>query len=73
MTATQFPPYVTAAIDAIASTVRVACENGDAEITELFEAVVQRLAGENELCPMHGCDYRICADDEVLECAEARG
>jgi len=25
-----------------------------------------------ELCPMHICDERICADDEITECANLR-
>lgn len=23
-----------------------------------------------ELCPMHICDFRICLDDDIAECAE---
>ena len=30
------------------------------------------LAARLELCAMHDCDYRICADDNITECAHLR-
>jgi hypothetical protein len=30
------------------------------------------LANMLEMCPMHCCDVRICADDEVAVCAQVR-
>lgn len=30
------------------------------------------LCARIDICPMHYCDLEICADDEILDCAEYR-
>lgn len=39
---------------------------------DAWDIVTKRLAQAFELCPIHGCDAEICADDEVDECKQAR-
>lgn len=45
----------------------------DTDFIDGYEAVCADLALALELCPMHHCDYRICVDDDIRECAEVRG
>lgn len=44
----------------------------DAARQNLSEEEASVLAHMLELCPVHGCDAAICADDQVTECEEAR-
>jgi len=38
----------------------------------ISEIDFELLAAAFELCPIHICDYRICADDNIDECAHLR-
>jgi hypothetical protein len=38
----------------------------------LTDDELMTLADHFELCPLHLCDYRICADDDNDECADLR-
>jgi hypothetical protein len=44
----------------------------DSLATRLPERDFNALCNAIELCPMHRCDYRICADDNITECADIR-
>jgi len=47
-------------------------DNEEEGYLDLYRGAIVRLALAMEICPMHVCDYRICADDAVTECEEWR-
>ena len=58
-----------AVVDALAVTL---IENDASDYLSAYRAACLRLAMAMEICPMHVCDPRICADDDVTECQEWR-
>lgn len=44
----------------------------DIPAIDAWDIVTKRLAQAFELCPIHGCDEEICADDEREDCRAAR-
>jgi hypothetical protein len=43
------------------------------ELLELLDIPTRtEIALQHELCPMHLCDERICADDDISDCAALR-
>lgn len=66
----------TAALDAFAE----AAYDLELDLPTLYDTVrdtltpadAHYLAGQLELCPMHGCDEQICDDDDIAECRALR-
>lgn len=44
----------------------------DRDYIDCWRAAVVALAQAMEICPIHQCDPRICADDNVTECEDYR-
>jgi len=47
-------------------------EGNHRDYIDLYRAAIVKLALSMEICPMHHCSYRICADEGVTECGGFR-
>jgi len=70
----------TTPIDSLATQLIAALDADDFDLLDTLTALrplltdddFAELATQCDICPLHICDIAICADDDILECAELR-